>query len=193
MGLIDDVTGLFGSHNPKNPYEDAKGTYENYGNYLSNYLPYSANDFKAASGQYGNLVNDPTDEINKILKNYHMSNYAKHLTDQAKQGANAAAAAGGYIGTPQEQEAVGQSVGNIASQDQEQYLHDALGQYNRGLSGMSQYGQMGPQLASAYWGNMTGLTAGADQFSNKQAANRTAGIGHFLGDAAQAFGGPSWL
>jgi hypothetical protein len=35
-----------------------------------------------------------------------MSNYAKHLTDQAKQGANATAAAGGYIGTPQEQEAV---------------------------------------------------------------------------------------
>jgi hypothetical protein len=53
---------------------NAKGTYENYGNYLSNYLPYSANDFKTASGQYGNLVNDPTDEINKILKNYHMSN-----------------------------------------------------------------------------------------------------------------------
>ena len=176
--------GLFGG---SNPYEDAEKAYAPYGDFLKPYGQWGGKDFGAASQYMQGAAADPTGLINHILANYHESPYAQHLTQQAQKSANAAAAAGGYIGTPQEQEAVAQRTGQIADQDQERYLQDALGQFRFGAGGLGGLANQAADHMGQYYGNLAGLAAGASNYANQRGANIFGDIAGLAGAIAPFF------
>jgi hypothetical protein len=101
------------------------------------------------SGQYQNLVNqsnpmenylgltrNPGEIMNQMGSGYQQSPGYQYNVDQATKASNNAAAAGGFIGSPQQQEQLAHQVSGMASQDYNQYLNNAMGLYGQGLQGM---------------------------------------------------------
>lgn len=86
--------------------------------------------------QYGNLINNPTGIMNGIGKTFQQSPGYQFQTQQAMNAANRAAAAGGMLGTPQEQQNIAGTVNGMANQDYYNYLNHGLGLYQTGLQGM---------------------------------------------------------
>jgi len=85
--------------------------------------------------QYLKLIQDPTAMMNQIGSGYTASPGYQYQVDQATQQANKAAAAGGMLGSPSEQQYVANTTNQLANQDYYNYLNHALSQYNTGLSG----------------------------------------------------------
>ena len=103
------------------------------------------------NSQYGQLMNDPGGRMNQIGQSYHQSPGFQFALQQALQGAGHAAAAGGMAGSPHhEQQNMGLAT-NLANQDYNQWLQQALGLYGRGMSGsQSLYDTRGKNLASRW-------------------------------------------
>lgn len=86
-------------------------------------------------GQYNSLMTNPGSVINSIGKSFQASPGYNFQVQQAQNAANNAAAAGGMLGSPQEQQNIAGTVNNLANQDYYNYLGHALGQYDTGLAG----------------------------------------------------------
>lgn len=136
MSLLDSIFG--GGH--RNNASEAANQYLNQipGVAHQGYDPY-VNAGLDASGrtksQYEDLFNDPTGFINKLLEGYKPSEGYQFQKEQLTKDLGNTAAAGGIAGTPQDQMNQGAGVQKLLSQDMQQYLMNALGVYNRGLSG----------------------------------------------------------
>lgn len=87
------------------------------------------------SGHYGNLLDDPTGFINKILAGYKPSEGYQYQKEQVGRSLSNTAAAGGIAGTPLDQMNQGEAVQKLLSGDMQQYLQNALGAYGLGLQG----------------------------------------------------------
>lgn len=130
---------LFGMFDYKNPAKAAQpylnkipGELESYYN---PYISYGQNAYPYLQNQYGNLSNNPGEVINNIGKNYQQSPGFNFALQQALQAGNHSAAAGGMVGSPQNQQ---QNMGiatNLANQDYNDYLRNALGMMQFGLGG----------------------------------------------------------
>ena len=128
-------------------------------------------------GAYGKLMN-PTSFMDDIMKNYSLSQGAQYERDKLGKGIGATAAAGGFAGTPEHQQSYGEMADKIMSGDMQQYLQNALGIYNTGLSGEQDfynkgYGASG-SLADLLGGTLSsqaGLAfkADSDRNSDRQA------------------------
>lgn len=100
------------------------------------------------SDQYNQLMNDPSKRLNDIGAAYKESPGFRFAMQQALQGGNHAAAAGGMAGSPQHEQQNMQLANDIASQDYNKWMDNALGLYGQGLSGgqnMSNQGQQAGQ------------------------------------------------
>lgn len=128
-----------------NPYASVIPGLTNYTHELQGYRNALSPYFDITGHAIRQLLQSPEYEVNKIMGGYHQSPYAQNLTHQAEQAARAQAAYGGYLGTPQDQEAIAQRIGGIASQDQRNYLHDILGQRSLGLQGGMNFVNQLPQ------------------------------------------------
>lgn len=87
------------------------------------------------AGQYNSLMTNPGGVINSIGKSFQQSPGYGFQVSQAQNAANNASAAGGMLGSPQEQQNIAGTVNNLANQDYYNYLGHALGQYDTGLAG----------------------------------------------------------
>jgi hypothetical protein len=117
------------------------------------YQPYMDAGTKALGtlqDQYDMLLNDPTIMMNKIGASYTASPGYQYNVDQATNAANNSAAAGGYVGSPAEQENLAKQISGIASQDYNTYMNQALGQYGIGLQGTQGLNQMGYNANTGY-------------------------------------------
>lgn len=139
-GLIGSALGgLFGSGDFTNPADPAMKYLNNIPGTISPYYnPYinrgnQAGD--ALQGQYGELLNDPGAKLNKIGTDYQKSPGFDFALQQALQGANHAAAAGGMAGTSQNQMEAMKAATGLANQDYENWLSHALGLYGTGIQG----------------------------------------------------------
>ncbi len=190
-GLI----GLLGG----SPYGDAESGYQNLSDLLrSIYGPYMS----AATGMIpgytsslSGLTGNPTGLEDSIMSKYSTSPMAQYQTQQATQAGDRAAAAGGVLGTPAMQQQMAGNIQGIVSQDQGQYLQNAIQPYEFGLGQQGNFINMGANMAnnfgnqmSGYYGNMAGMDYG-------QAANRQQDYGQLLSGLIQggaaAFGGPA--
>jgi len=186
-GVIGGLAGYFSS----DPYSAEADKYQQYQQYLQSigkYLGPLEKDYTTSDTAMRGLVSHPNELVDSIMSRYHASPFATDLTKSAQQAATAAAVSQGYQGTPQEQEAVGQKVGEIADASQQQYLGNVLGTYREGLGGLSSYAHEIPGLLTQqvsgegqYLGNMGGLAAG-------QAAWRNQGLSGLGGAAGTLFG-----
>jgi hypothetical protein len=113
-------------------------------------IPYMQPYFEAGKGainplqdQYSQLLNDPGGHMNKIGESYQQSPGFKFALEQALAASKNASAAGGMSGTPQDQFQQMQTATGLANQDYNNWMTNALGQYNQGLSGEQGLAQMG--------------------------------------------------
>jgi len=154
-GMGNLFGGLLGGglsfHNPAdaaNPYLSQMGTGAY--NALNPYMQSGLGALPQLSQAYGGLLNDPTAMMKKIGETYQASPGYQYNVDQATQGANRAAAAGGMVGSPAEQQELAQKISGIASQDYNNYLNQGLGLYGQGLSGMSSMADRGLNASTNY-------------------------------------------
>ena len=135
--LTGAVGGLFGG-NRQDPAKQARKYLDQIpGMGREAYNPYIERGGRAGNileGEYGKLLN-PTSFIDEIMKNYNLSQGAQYQKDILGKGIGSTAAAGGYAGTPEHQRSYGEMADKIVSGDMQQYLQNALGVYNTGLSG----------------------------------------------------------
>jgi hypothetical protein len=76
------------------------------------------------------------------------------------QGINNAAAAGGMLGTPQNQQQAGELATQLANQDFYNYLSKALGTYNTGLQGQQGLYNTGANASMGLGQNMASILGG---------------------------------
>jgi len=183
-GLGGLLGGLFGGGDNQNPYDRASQVagqfWPEIHGFKQQLMPYAQQYEQGMSG----LMSDPSAMIDHIMGHYHESPFAQEQTAHAQKAANAAAALGGTVGTPQEQEAVAQRVGQISDADQNQYLQNVLGQYRFGAQGMGGLERQIPGLLGQegnYFGNMAQLAGQSADWQNKQNQGFGGGIGSLLG------------
>lgn len=144
--------------------------------------------------QYSQLMNDPGARMNQIGSGYQQSPGYQFAVQQALQSSGNAAAAGGMAGSPQHEQQNMTLANNLANQDYNQYLTNALGLYGQGLQGSQGLYNMGykasdslaDMLANTYGSQANLKYAGG---ANQNAANSgfwggLMGLGGQLGSAA---------
>lgn len=194
MSWLSNLLGTSKSQNPANaamPYlQQIPGVGHQY------YDPYIQQGQQAGDvlkEQYGQML-DPTAFMDKIYSQYKPSEAYQYQLGELTKGIGSQAAAGGFAGTPLHQQQYGEMAQGLLSKDMQQYLQNALGIQQTGLSGEQDiYGkgfQAGGSLADLLAGNL-GTQAGlAFQGQQQQNMNRQAlinALGGLLGKGAGAF------
>jgi len=166
MGLGSMVGSLFGGSDRRDPAAEARQYTQQIQPGLDRYLDPYISTGKQAMGtlqdQYQNLLNDPNQLMSRIGGGYQQSPGYQHNVDAATRASSNAAAAGGFIGSPQHQLQMAKEIGGLASQDYNQYLNNAMGLYGQGLQGMGGLNQLG------YGASQQGASTLSDML-NKQA------------------------
>jgi hypothetical protein len=187
----------------KNPADAAQGDMNQIPGMLQKYLgPYNQNGMDQYAGlnnQYSQLMNDPGGKINSIGQNYHQSPGFQFALQQALQGSNHAAAAGGMAGSAQhEQQNMGVATG-LADQDYNQWLSNALGAYGTGLQGSQGIYNTGAETGKSMGEDMSSYLANKAKlaYEGQNAENEHSGgmWGSLLGGigtiAGSMYGGPA--
>ncbi len=146
------------------------------------YQPYQEAGLGALNtlqGQYGDLLNG--NKQNQLGANYKESPGYKYALQQALQGGNSAAAAGGALGTPQHFEQNANLAGDIASKDYDNYIKNQLGLYGQGLEGEQGLNKQGFEANKDY----------ADMLANIQAQKAGYGYAGQAGENKEKAGGLS--
>lgn len=142
------LSELFGGGGNKNNPANAAMPYLNQipgatSPYMQPYYNAGTGALPSLQNQYGNLLENPGDVMNKIGQSYQQSPGLKFAIEQAMQGAGHAAAAGGMAGSPQHEQQNMQLSTNLANQDYGNYMQNALGLYGAGLTGQQNLAGMG--------------------------------------------------
>ena len=93
------------------------------------------------------LTRHPTELEDNIMSGYQESPYATYQQQNLTQQMNRAAAAGGQLGSPDEQVELARQQQGIISRDQQQYYEDAMKPFSMGLQGQSHLVGMGLQAS----------------------------------------------
>lgn len=135
------LTGIYGPYmsaglgamgNLAGQYSSLTGTLPQLGSTYSS----EANLNPYLQQQYGQLSSNPSSVINQIGSTFHQSPGYGFQTQQATNAANQASAAGGMLGSPQEQQNLAGTVNNLANQDYYNYLNTGMGAKMQGLQGL---------------------------------------------------------
>jgi hypothetical protein len=144
-GIGAGIGNLFADFN--NPADAAMPYLDNISNTISPYYQPYINAGQQALPQltdaYSGLMKDPTALANAIGQKYQPSPGYQFSVDQATKAANQAAAAGGMVGSPAEQQQLASTVTGLANQDYYNFLDRMLGLYGQGLGGLSNINNMG--------------------------------------------------
>lgn len=202
-GLGSMLGGLFGQRRGSDPGRQANNylaqMQPNIDRYLQPYVGAGQQAMGNLQGQYQNLMNDPGAMMNKFGAGYQQSPGYQYNVDQMTKAGNNAAAAGGYIGSPQQQEYMANQIGGLASQDYNQYLNNAMGLYGQGLQGMGNINQMGYGASQGAASSLSDMLKSQAEMSyantinqNQKKASSGSGIGGLfgglLGGAGKLFG-----
>jgi hypothetical protein len=151
--------------------------------YFDPYINAGKGAIGTLQGQYGNLLGNPGGMLNQIGQGYQQSPGFKFAMQQALQGSGNAAAAGGMAGSPQHQQQNMQLASDIASQDYNNWMHNALGLYGQGLSGEQGLYAGGLQAGTSMADQIAQMLASKAQLSYAGQASQNAGggMGSMLG------------
>ncbi len=107
------------------------------------------NSLPILQDQYSSLLGDPGGKMNQIGKSFQQSPGFQFAMNQALQGGNNAAAAGGMAGSPQHQQQNMQLATDLGNQEYNNWLKNALGMYGEGLHGQQDMAHMGQQAGQS--------------------------------------------
>lgn len=144
-GAGQTTRGIFG--NSGKPYEQAGEQYQDWTNKAATLNSPYYNAGTGAIPEYQQWLQgqkDPGQFINNLMNQYQASPYSQYLQKQATNAGNNYASANGLSGSTPMMQQMQQNAGNIASQDMNQWLQNALGintQYGSGQQNMMNMGQ----------------------------------------------------
>lgn len=182
----------------KNPADKAMPYYNQIpgqtNQYYQPYFEAGTSTLPGLQQQYGALTSDPGSMMNKFGESYKSSPGLEFAIQQALQASGNAAAAGGMAGSPQHQQQNMQLANDIASQDYNNWMNNALGLYGAGLSGQQGLAGMG-QTAGQNQADMIAQTLaqqGNLQFQGQAQKNKNQSdlFGNLFKGAGMALGGP---
>ena len=181
------IAGLF-----NNPYNAAN----KYLNQIPGYLQQAYGPYMQAGSQllpqlmsqYGNLASNPGANLAALGSNYQSSPGYQFQVNQATDAANRAAAAGGMIGTQSNQVNNMQIANQLANQNYNQYLQNALGVQSQGLAGLSGLENQGFNASSMYGTGMANLAAEQAGLAEQAQQNTNNSWGSVFGGFANLFG-----
>jgi hypothetical protein len=186
----------------RNPSDPAMGYLDQAGGQLNQYLSPYINQGNAQYGnlnnQYNQLMNDPGRRMNEIGRGYQQSPGFQFALQQALQGGNHAAAAGGMAGSPQHEQQNMQMATGMANQDYNQYLQNAMGMYNTGLQGSHNIYNTGANAGIHMGEGMANILANQSKLAYEGQHNENEHQGGMWGSllggagmiAGSMFGGP---
>jgi hypothetical protein len=161
----------------------------------SSYQPYIDQGRRAggiAEGQYSKMGQDPTAFINQLMAGYEPSKGYQYKQGQMLKGMGNSAAAGGFAGTQNDQNAQAETIQGMLGGDMQQWLANLLGVQGTGLQGLSGMNQMGydasGSLADYLGSNLSQQGSLAFQGRQQKNANQQALFNSLLQAGASAAG-----
>lgn len=177
MGFFDWLT--------PNPAKDANKYLDQIpgaiGRYYDPYINAGQGSLGKIGGEYDKLLSDPNALIARLGAGYKESPGYQWRLNQGTNAINNAQAAGGMAGTGQHQQMAGELAGNLANQDYQQYLQQALGLYGTGLQGHQGLAGMGLQAGGSLADQLAQILAQKGAYAYQGQAGRNSFLGSLLG------------
>lgn len=145
MGLLSSIFGGGSSSDVADVYGPVKAEVTPY------YQPYVDAGTDSLGGlqeQIARMYQDPSALYDQLGAGYRESPGYQHNVQSATQAANRAAAAGGQLGSPAEQQALAGQISGMADQDYGNYMQNMMGMYGQGVQGLQGLTGMGYQASS---------------------------------------------
>ncbi len=195
MGFLSSLKGFLGM---KNPAEAAQPYLENLPGelnpYYQPYIDMGQRQMPGLESQYQQLMTDPASRMAEFGGSFQESPGAAYTREQALRASNQAQAAGGMLGTPQNQLLNAEISAQLANKDYYNYLDRVMGMYGQGLSGSQGLMDRGQQAGMSFADQLANIRASQANlaFAGSQAENeQTGGI---IGGVGSAVGqGLGWL
>jgi hypothetical protein len=199
MNFMNDIDSWLGMQNPANGAQgylnQIPGMMQGYYN---PYIQAGQQALPQLQQQFGMLTNNPGAVMNKIGSGFQQSPGYNWQVKQSMNAANNAAAAGGMLGSPAEQQSAATAVNGLANQDYYNYLNHGMNMYDTGLQGLQGMNQMGFNASTGLANNLANVMQSQANLSYAGQSNQNqmngglfgAGLG-FLGSVAGGLmGGP---
>jgi hypothetical protein len=154
------LSGLFGNDEEENTNKLLDQIPDQLKQYIMPYITAGQGALPGLQKEYGNLVSNPNDIISRIGSGYKQSPGYQWRLNQGENSINNAAAAGGMAGTAQHQQQAGELATNLASQDYNDYMTNALGLYGTGLEGEKGLATLGANSGSDLGTSLSNLLQG---------------------------------
>jgi len=157
MSWLSKALGLSHSQNPANAAQPYLQQIPGVGHqYYDPYIQQGQQAGQTLQSEYGKQL-DPATFMNHLMEQYKPSEAYQGRQDDLMKQMAAVAGQGGYAGTPMAQRQYGEQANRIMSEDQQQYLQNALGIYGQGISGEQDFYNKGFGAS----GSMADLLGGA--------------------------------
>ena len=135
MSWLSKALGLSSSQNPANAAQPYLQQIPGVGHqYYDPYIQQGQQAGQTLQGEYGKQL-DPATFMDHIMGQYKQSEGYKGRQDDLMKQMASVAGQGGYAGTPYAQQQYGEQANKLMADDQQQYLKNALGIYDQGISG----------------------------------------------------------
>lgn len=171
-GGVGALSGFFGNDEEEGTNKLLDQIPDELKQYLMPYINAGQGALGNLTGEYGKLTSNPNDIISKIGSGYKESPGYQWKLKQGEQGITNAAAAGGMAGTGQHQQQAGELATNLANQDYNDYMTNALGLYNTGLEGQKGLAEGGRQAGGDLGTSLANLLKGKAGLNYTRGANK---------------------
>lgn len=149
--------------------------------YFDPFIQAGQRQLPGLENQYNQLMNDPGARMNQIGAGYQKSPGYDFALQQALQASANGQAAGGMAGSPQHEQQNMTLATNLANQDYNQYLTNALGLYGQGMKGSQSLYDTGFGASNTLADMLANNLASQANLSYSGAANKNTANSGFWG------------
>lgn len=157
--------------------------------YFQPYIDAGQQSLQTLMQNYNQLLTNPGATINQIGQGYQTQPGYNYAQQSAMNAGNAAAAAGGSLGTTQHQQDAAQQSADIANQYYQQYLNQALGLYGKGLQGEEGINKMGYEASNELAQDLASNMASQGTLAYQGTQGQNAANASMLGLISSLIGG----
>ena len=134
------------------------------------------------------LMNNPGDVMNKIGGGFKESPGYQFQLQQGQNAANNAAAAGGMAGSPMHEQHNMELATNLANQDYNNWIKNAMGMYGQGLQGEQGMYDIGSRAGIGLGEDLASMRAQQGRMAYEEAAGKNQKSGMDMNNMMQAAG-----